>query len=88
MQRAHKDGVKQGQEDRVRGLQRELQGDMYKDAERKHKEMLIMLRVGVGWMSCGTYLVLSSLTNRQLRWPPRIWRSITKFLIGEYRREW
>lgn len=43
-ERAHKDGVKQGQEDRVRGLQRELQGDMYKDAERKHKEMLIMLR--------------------------------------------
>lgn len=39
------DGVRQGHEDRVRGLQRELQGDMYRDAERKHKEMLITLRV-------------------------------------------
>lgn len=48
------DGVKQGQEDRVRGLQRELQGELYRDAERKHKEMLIMLRVSVGWVLCGT----------------------------------
>ena len=42
------DGVKQGQEERVRGLQKELQGDLYRDADRKHKDMLIMLKVGVG----------------------------------------
>ena len=41
------EGVKQGQEDRVRGLQKELQGEMYKDADRKHKDMLIMHRVCV-----------------------------------------
>ena len=39
------DGVKQGHEERVRGLQRELKGDMYRDAECKHREMLITLRV-------------------------------------------
>ena len=39
--------MKQGQEDRVRGLQRELRGDMYRDAECKHKDMLITLRVCV-----------------------------------------
>ena len=42
------DGVKQGQEEQVRGLQKELQGDLYRDADRKHKDMLIMLKVGVG----------------------------------------
>ena len=42
---ARQGGVRQGHEDRVRGLQRELKGDMYKDAEVKHKDMLITLRV-------------------------------------------
>ena len=45
LQRARQEGVRQGHEDRVRGLQRELKGDMYKDAEVKHKDMLITLRV-------------------------------------------
>ena len=45
IQRARLEGVKQGQEERVRGLQRELKGDMYRDAELRHKEMLITLRV-------------------------------------------
>ena len=39
------EGVREGHEERVRGLQRELKGDMYRDAERKHKDMLISLRV-------------------------------------------
>ena len=44
---ARMEGVRQGKEERVRGLQRELQGELYRDAERRHKDMLVMLRVCV-----------------------------------------
>ena len=40
------EGHKQGQDDQVRHLQRELQSDMYKDTDTRHKDMLIKLRVG------------------------------------------
>lgn len=40
-------GHKLGQEDRVRDFQRELQSDLYKDADTRHRDMLITLRVGV-----------------------------------------
>ena len=40
------EGHKQGQDDQVRHLQRELQSDMYKDTDARHKDMLIKLRVG------------------------------------------
>ncbi|CAI7993402.1 DNA repair protein RAD50 [Geodia barretti] len=43
-ERARMEGGSLGHEERVRGLQRELKGDMYRDAERKHKDMLISLR--------------------------------------------
>ena len=39
------DGMRLADEGRVKRLKEELQGDMYRDAERKHKEMLITLRV-------------------------------------------
>ena len=45
IQQARMEGHKLGQEDHVRLLQRELQSDMYKDADTRHKDMLITLRV-------------------------------------------
>ena len=45
-QQARVEGHKQGQDDQVRHLQRELQSDMYKDTDARHKDMLITLRVG------------------------------------------
>ena len=75
------EGVRQGQDDRVRGLQRELKGDLYKDADVRHKDMLITLRVythrprGLGG-------IVYVCTIRPQRWLPRIWKSTTECLIG------
>ena len=44
---ARMEGGRQGKEERVRSIQRELQGELYRDAERRHKDMLVMLRVCV-----------------------------------------
>ena len=40
------EGHKLGQDDQVRHLQRDLQSDMYRDTDARHKDMLIKLRVG------------------------------------------
>lgn len=47
LQQARAEGHKLGQEDQVRHTQRELQADIYKEADSRHRDMLITLRVSL-----------------------------------------
>ena len=85
--------MRQGHEDRVRGLQKELRGDMYRDAEDLHKGMLIKHRVR--WREGGRERerarerererdrererVRVFVSIRPQSWLLKIWRSTTKF---------
>ena len=40
------EGRKQGLEDEIRKFKKELRDDMFKDAEQKHRDKMIALRVG------------------------------------------
>ncbi len=62
-------GTKLGQEDQVRHLQRQLQSDMYRDADARHREMLITVKVSMACVpqvhsvdTCGEiYLTVSPI---------------------------
>ena len=45
VQMARIKGVKGAQEERVREIQRELQGELYRDIATRHKGMLVTLKV-------------------------------------------
>ena len=47
LQQARVEGHKLGREDQVRHMQRELQEDIYKEADSRHRDMLIRLRVSL-----------------------------------------
>ncbi len=42
---AHSKGQCEGREDEVRNIQRQLNSDLYKDIDKKHRDKLIDLRV-------------------------------------------